>query len=536
MPMGIFPNLSTASYFRMHIRPPPIDPCSMTQNLSAGVRALGDDLSTSSPGADDTVGGPQAIRAQQSDRARPTASAAAKRKARRRPSAPKPPQQKPHQKPQHKSQQDPPRQQRASRSSGARSGAAASPSSSTSSSTSNGEHAYPQRRVRIGSPDALLAIVPWLLEFEPSNSMVVVGTEAPRAQVRITLRYDLPDPPDARVAAAIASHAANVLAAQGIDSASAVGYGPAHLVTPVADALLEIVPQVGVVLTELLRAENERYWSYLCAEPGCCPPEGVPFDVTDHPAAQTMAAAASARVLSSRAELAATVATVEGDIAEAMDRATRKAEEQVARLIARAARSGRQASIRRLIATAGLRAVGEAIKRYRRGSTVGPETAAWLTVVLRDLRVRDDAWARMLPEHRVAHLRLWTDITRMARPGYVCAPAALLAFVAWQSGNGALANVAIDRALAEDPYYSMARLLREAVDSGAPPSLARLPMTPEEVAACYDELEADDDEDDVGSPAVKVDEDVHGTSDDSPGEGSEGSEGREACDTPLLDG
>ena len=31
----------------------------------------------------------------------------------------------------------------------------------------------------------------------------------------------------------------------------------------------------------------------------------------------------------------------------------------------------------------------------------------------------------------------------------------------------------------------MARLLRQALDSGAPPSMARLPMTPEDVAASY---------------------------------------------------
>jgi hypothetical protein len=36
----------------------------------------------------------------------------------------------------------------------------------------------------------------------------------------------------------------------------------------------------------------------------------------------------------------------------------------------------------------------------------------------------------------------------------------------------------------------MARLLRRALDSGAPPSVARLPMTPEEVAATYDAQEA----------------------------------------------
>ena len=87
-------------------------------------------------------------------------------------------------------------------------------------------------------------------------------------------------------------------------------------------------------------------------------------------------------------------------------------------------------------------------------------------------------------------------MTRRAQPGYVAAPAALLAFVAWQSGDGALANVALDRALADDPGYSMALLLRQVINAGAPPSMAALPMTPEEVAASYDDAEAEDAADD----------------------------------------
>jgi hypothetical protein len=110
---------------------------------------------------------------------------------------------------------------------------------------------------------------------------------------------------------------------------------------------------------------------------------------------------------------------------------------------------------------------------------------AWLIMGISDLRVRDDAWARMDPEHRAAHRRLWTDVLRLASEPYVPAPASLLAFIAWQSGEGALANVAIERALAADPEYSMARLIGEAVDAGLPPSAARLPMTPEEVEASY---------------------------------------------------
>jgi len=356
-----------------------------------------------------------------------------------------------------------------------------------------------ERRVLVGSPTALLAVVPVLLGFEPGNSVVVIGTDRPGGEVRLTLRYDLPDP---RLSGAVAMHAVTVLSAQRISTAVAVGYGPERLVSPVAGALRECAPRAGITVTELLRTEGGRYWSYVCTEAACCPPEGTPFDIGDHPAARAMAVD-GIRVLASRDELAATVAPVTGDVAERMRRATMEAEERVAKGVARATRSGRKASVRRLIATAGLPAVAEAIGRYRGGGRLQPEEAAWLSVVLRDLRVRDDAWSRMRPEHREAHRRLWTDVTRLAQPGYTSAPASLLAFVAWQSGNGALANVALDRALADDPQYSMAVLLRQVIDSGAPPSLARLPMTPDDVAASYDDLEANDDDagDDVSAGA-----------------------------------
>lgn len=342
------------------------------------------------------------------------------------------------------------------------------------------------RTVRVTSPASLLAVVPHLLSFQPASSLVLIGTVPPRAQVRVTLRYDLPDPPDPDIAMEIAWHATGVLAAQRIETAAAVGYGPGALVTPVVGALRERAAETGLRITELLRAENQRYWSYLCANPACCPPEGTPYD-TGHPTAEAMAVG-EMPVLASREELAATLAPVTGPDAELMQQATRRAEEHAVRLIERVARTGRRAAARRLIAVAGVEAVTEVITACRRGDRVPPgHSAAWLTVVLRDLRVRDDAWCRMDPAHRASHQRLWTDLTRLAQPGYVAAPAALLAFVAWQSGNGALANVALDRALSDDPRYRMAQLLRQAIDSGAPPSLARIPMTPEEVAASYEE-------------------------------------------------
>ena len=134
----------------------------------------------------------------------------------------------------------------------------------------------------------------------------------------------------------------------------------------------------------------------------------------------------------------------------------------------------------------GLSAVADALRTYRDGGKIATDDqVAWLSLSLARLRVRDDAWARMEPGYRDAHTRLWTDVVRRAEPGYLPAPASLLAFTAWQCGNGALANLALGRALDADPGYSMALLLRDTIDAGAPPSLARLPMTPEEVAASY---------------------------------------------------
>jgi hypothetical protein len=347
----------------------------------------------------------------------------------------------------------------------------------------------PQQRVRIGSPLTLLAVVPGLLSFQPADSIVVIGTGQPGAEVQLTLRYDLPAPAVPRAAAAIADGVTSILAVQHITTAAAVGYGPDRAVAPVADALRTRAAEAGIALTEVLRAEGGRYWSYVCSNPRCCPPEGTPFDVADHPV--TRAFAASGReVLASRQELAATIAPADGDQATAMRLATRKAERQLTARVGQIAPVRQRIARRRLAAAVGQPMAVDAIRRYRAGETIGPESAAWLTVALRELRVRDDAWARMLPEHNAAHTRLWTDLTRLAQPGYVAAPASLLAFVAWQAGDGALANIALDRALADSHRYSMARLLRRALDSGAPPSVARLPMSPDEVAASYDAQEA----------------------------------------------
>jgi hypothetical protein len=340
-------------------------------------------------------------------------------------------------------------------------------------------------------------MVPHLLGFAPETSLVVIGVTPPRDRIRVTLRYDLPDPPEADLVADLIAHAVGVLSAQRLPAAVAIGYGPEALVTPVARELREAAGQAGIEVPEFLRVQDGRYWSYACGNEACCPAAGVPFDAADP--ADPVETAALARlgppVLADRAAVAARVAPLGGIAATSMRQATRQAEQHVTQMLAKVRRSGRLGAVRHMIASEGLAVAGAMIARYRGGGRYTSDyEIARLTVALRDLRIRDDAWARMDPAHCDAHQRLWIDVVRRAQPGYVAAPAALLAFVAWQSGDGALANVVLDRALADDSAYSMALLLRQVITAGAPPSLARLPMTPDEVAASYDDAEAEADE------------------------------------------
>lgn len=329
--------------------------------------------------------------------------------------------------------------------------------------------------VEISSPAGLIAVVPHLLGFTPQASLVVIGVSPQRGRVKLTFRYDLPDPPDPAEAEAIAEHALGVLARHRIAIAVVIGYGPGPLVTPLADAVCSASSRTGVSLRDVLRVQEGRYWSYICHDPFCCPADGVTVDATNHPAVQAMTAA-GAEVLPDREALVATLSPVTGIDAVAMAWATRRAMRDGAELAATELRA---------LDREGLSAVQAAITSYRSGQTVSRSRHAWLSVVLTRLPVRDDAWARMDPAHRDAHTRLWTDLVRHVQPGYVAAPASLLAFTAWQSGNGALANIALDRALADTPGYSMAELIRQAINLGVPPSAARLPMTPEKVAASY---------------------------------------------------
>ena len=100
------------------------------------------------------------------------------------------------------------------------------------------------------------------------------------------------------------------------------------------------------------------------------------------------------------------------------------------------------------------------------------DETAELAVSLEDVLVRDAVvgWALHEP---VAVLGALLEVTRRTPPPYDAPVCTALAWVAYTEGNGALANVALDRAVSSRPGYPLAGLLRQALDAQVPPAQVR---------------------------------------------------------------
>jgi hypothetical protein len=103
----------------------------------------------------------------------------------------------------------------------------------------------------------------------------------------------------------------------------------------------------------------------------------------------------------------------------------------------------------------------------------GTVTAAEdLAVLLHDVRARDEVATWSL-ECSDAVLALAEQVARRTPPPGDAPVCALLAWVAYLRGDGARANVALERALRSDPQHALALLLQAALERAVPPGELR---------------------------------------------------------------
>ncbi len=316
------------------------------------------------------------------------------------------------------------------------------------------------------SPSDILAAVPYLVGFHPSNSLVAVGLEHGRAVM--VVRWDLPLSPGTLDALE------TMFRREKVTEMVAIGYGPGKAVTPAMDEARRVAARAGVRVGEALRADAGRYWSYVCALPSCCPAEGTPYD----PGSSRIAAEATVHglvALPDRETLERTLAPVTGPVRLAMRRATSGAAGEVKAALAAA--TNLDAFTRAFVAE-GLARVRKALATHEEGGRLTDLEAARLGLDLALVRIRDEAWTLM----DESHVALWKDLTRRLEPRFAPPAASLLAMAAWRSGDNILATVALERALAIDPGYSMANLLMHALQNLLSPAILRDRMpTPAEL-------------------------------------------------------
>jgi hypothetical protein len=326
--------------------------------------------------------------------------------------------------------------------------------------------------VRISSPADILGVVPHRIGFHPAESIVVVCLHGPRRRDGLVMRLDLaPAKHDDVVARDLSTKAAHVKTTAAVlvcytEQAGGGGLPRQGLI----DALRKRLASHGIEVIEALLVHNGRWWSYVCDDPSCCPPTGLPLPETLTPAAAHYAAemvADGGAVLADRGELERSICPPRNPVADAVRRqALELAGEWVVETVAAGGAEALRAETVSLFESL--------VRRWADGSReLASDEAGRVILGLGLKAARDEAATLLLDADREVLLALLCALARHADLADAAPVCTVLAWVAYADGHGALANVAVERALEADPGYEMARLIEDAMSRMISPTEIR---------------------------------------------------------------
>jgi hypothetical protein len=332
----------------------------------------------------------------------------------------------------------------------------------------------PAPLLRVRSPADLVEVVPFLIGFHPAESLVLLGLNGQRERVGLTLRLDLPAARAAPgsvetcVAHLIRADARSAVAVV-YDRPPAFWYDDGLPALPHADLIADVMDCLEVrdiALADALLVADGRWWSYLCANQRCCPAAGqvlrTPADASPIVAAATVAGMTAA---TDREALAGSIAPLPMSERLTLQAATR-AHGKTAAL--------EQDPMQRR--TWAVDAWSAAVLSQRRVETeIDEDTTARLLVSLRDVQVRDACCGWANGSDAPAARAVARQLARRACTPWDVTPYALFAWFCWRAGEGALARIAVEHALASDPSCTFARLIEELLDRGVNPKTWRDP-------------------------------------------------------------
>ncbi len=349
----------------------------------------------------------------------------------------------------------------------------------------------PAEVVRIRGPEDLAVAVPYLIGFRPERSVVVVATSGPgRQRVCVTMRVDLPtDPMADEELVAYGGSIIRALRHAAAERVSVLVYpplppGPDRFAlelpnTALVDGLRDQLTAAGFEVVEALcvvEAEEgrARYWSYLCRDDGCCPPQGR---LTESSAATRVGFAFVSNgrsALPTRADLVRSLSPVDSTDPERAGLLA--AVRDLERATAAALGPDRPGAERALCAwRADLARQADAVLTTAAATVpvAAPAVAqqALLLVALSHVGVRDLVLGEAARRSELVEVvDLLAPMVRRAPAGHLAPVAASVALCAYLLGDGALSWVALDRAQEDDPGYSLSDLLARCLANGVGPT------------------------------------------------------------------
>jgi hypothetical protein len=325
--------------------------------------------------------------------------------------------------------------------------------------------------IRLREPRDVLGVVPTMLGFHPEQSVVLLCLGGARRQVRITMRADLPADPSAAAMRELTDRAAQagteaIVAAIYSEAAPAPGTPGELPHRDLVQQLRSVCAAESIELLEVLLVGRGRWWSYLCRDTACCPPEGTALPTEVGPEVVRYRAESVARgslIWPRRSDLEASIAAPGEESRQATAAVFDAVEAEFVHRLA----AGDAESLR----TETVHLFHDVHVRYRDGGgALEVETAARLAWGLHDIRTRDEIIGWSGGAQPGAFLALLADLVRTVPPPQDAPACTVLAWAAYRSGDGALAQCALDRATASDPAYNLALLLQHALDRAVNPA------------------------------------------------------------------
>ena len=303
----------------------------------------------------------------------------------------------------------------------------------------------------------LITAIPFIIGFKPTNSLVLISIR--EGEIGLAMRIDIP----VRISSDEIDLLAGHFTREGAEAALLVAYMPDQREDgdEILISLGAGLMRHGIHIQESLVVSQGRYRSIICRDQSCCPSDGVALpDISTSEMAAEHVIAGIPMPYEDISELIGSISSLDGfdEMSWRDDVAAFAIDEDLP--------DEDSGVLRR----DGVESMNLLLDEFHIGRGPTDRTlVARLIGRMSDVQVRDFALGAYSEDTYDLYFSMWRELLRIAPPGFIAPIACIVAAMAYENGDGALAQKSLDRAFADEESYPLAGLLRRVFNAGWPP-------------------------------------------------------------------